>query len=678
MADFKNPIGDANPDFTRSSRGSIPDTSLATGISGLGKVADGAIKATDDFFQGRVRQESDSAVHSLFDEFGVQDAVTAETDISNPNQPTPIEVQRSGREIDKLSKAFKQGSLDQRHYYARLSSITRQLRARYPGYKQHVDQAVSRALGTPGHQALVTTMMKQAQAEAKSGDAKQKAYWSFVQSKGKYLGSIPGWEQLGQEDLRTAVARVESREHNLNQAHEKIKRTATANKLTKEENDTNYANATNDIANNLLTETYDLLTGEATSIGQFETNFRRAQQSGGRLDEKERVELGNQMTELKAKLLTQFDQLTTGGGDNKALNTSIDIDLQRKARERFAQQIDTYLQPMRDKDTGIVGSQQGHFNLMKDSATAAILGTKYGGIAMQMKILNEQFDPSIVQMFVGEDTEVRKKLKDAYNVLGQSILIGDLKSPLSFDLKQATDTSSTLSDPQKTKVLQGTAQAIMKVMNGIDTSNTSFGETNTDVIMKIFGEPEFLAKTYNGPARKELFGFLTSPKIRQKMMANDQYKTIYANWVTGVFPAVFHEPLSTINQNNSLDVKVSFDGKQFVTERQGAAARTSTARTRGNFQTTGDVSSNAKQVEEAVKVINSHLGALVEITDARPDQTVFQLLERYNVFPINNKGNIMDTFLGAIREWIDTGVAPGLTNKTKDEKKPPSNPRGSN
>lgn len=184
----------STPNFTGRSRGiraerpllprNIPENLgniSGTGDSGFSAVDDlfgtaagiigPATQVVDQVITDRIRNEATEQVDAIRDEFGVGDATTREAQVGSG--VLPEEIATATTELNNLTQAYRQGTLRSSSYWARLESTVRQLRTRYPGHRDQIDNIVSRLTGAvPANQlrrALLqeaTTASNTAQAEA--------------------------------------------------------------------------------------------------------------------------------------------------------------------------------------------------------------------------------------------------------------------------------------------------------------------------------------------------------------------------------------------------------------------------------------------------------------------------------------------------------------------------------
>jgi len=192
MADFnvKLKAGDDTSGFRTSSRGiAAPEArrvATDTSASILGESAvravqrktqdfqDGfslfntAVGVVDDLVKESITSEVRGTVDQLHNEMGVGDVAKGEQAINA--EPVPSELGVAERNLARLSKARERGVINENTYWARVESTSRQLRARYPGHRDYIDQRVSSISGGDPANQIMRNLQAQASAAASQGE----------------------------------------------------------------------------------------------------------------------------------------------------------------------------------------------------------------------------------------------------------------------------------------------------------------------------------------------------------------------------------------------------------------------------------------------------------------------------------------------------------------------------
>ncbi len=149
MAEFNPEVPDQGaPNYTNLSKGAGPDRSGEIAGNGFADIFGGLLKTGDLFVNKSIENDAQYARDSLDNEMGLNAQEYAPGGKGGTgNGPIPDEILQSQNGLQKLSMAQVQGRITPEYYYQRLAATMKGLRARYPGYEQEVDAALTRATG---------------------------------------------------------------------------------------------------------------------------------------------------------------------------------------------------------------------------------------------------------------------------------------------------------------------------------------------------------------------------------------------------------------------------------------------------------------------------------------------------------------------------------------------------
>jgi len=165
MAAFNPQTQDTGlPDLTSVSRGTGANRTFETLFSGLTDTAQNVMQVKDTANQLDIRDEADEMFSQVNKEFGV-DAPSGLTDGLD--------------QMQVLQNAFEQGKLSEVNYYGRLATLSKQLRARHPGYESVVDSTIQSVTGTRpanAYRDAILSQISQAQSAASNEEKFQRQY----------------------------------------------------------------------------------------------------------------------------------------------------------------------------------------------------------------------------------------------------------------------------------------------------------------------------------------------------------------------------------------------------------------------------------------------------------------------------------------------------------------------
>jgi hypothetical protein len=134
-------------------------------VKGIAGAVGDLIEGTDSVIKKYIGDSLAQQKQGVDDEFGVAAAATMQQDIAQATLPKQI--QDAGNDLAGLTNAYQSGRLKESHYYARLESAVRQMKARFPGYREEIDSMISSIAGTTPANALRRALQSEAEDAAR-------------------------------------------------------------------------------------------------------------------------------------------------------------------------------------------------------------------------------------------------------------------------------------------------------------------------------------------------------------------------------------------------------------------------------------------------------------------------------------------------------------------------------
>lgn len=194
MADFAPELRNQEPnEYMRLSQG-WRDNSVGTLISGLGDMLKLTVGALDERNKKNITDEATASVDETRDR-----SITELHDITR--NPPPKEISMDVRRLQAHKLAAEAGSARESNYWGALDATTRKLRARYPGYREHIDAEMKRLTGQDPANALVRELRSDWEAmNRKSTDDPEKRRLNLLEAYTKEFGGLPpGWQSMPYE-----------------------------------------------------------------------------------------------------------------------------------------------------------------------------------------------------------------------------------------------------------------------------------------------------------------------------------------------------------------------------------------------------------------------------------------------------------------------------------------------
>lgn len=204
MAIFNPQVEPGNADMPNYFKYSEPikqpeaDQSVGIALKTAGTALDGAAELADSTIKGIIKTDTYNRVDAERNSFtGFLDASKNPSDPNNGNpssvgpdgpqpaplnllagntQSTPGAIQGSIDKISTIQAGLDGNKISETTYYQRLNSITKDLRATYPGYRDYIDSEVSKITGVTPANAYISSMIQDINRQSASQN-KDKEYW---------------------------------------------------------------------------------------------------------------------------------------------------------------------------------------------------------------------------------------------------------------------------------------------------------------------------------------------------------------------------------------------------------------------------------------------------------------------------------------------------------------------
>ena len=212
MAQFNPSVPQTyDPNYLNLSKSiTTPEADKSTGIAlqSAGNMIEGGIKATDQVLKEQITGEAQEGAQKIqTQQIGgllLANAITSPQSNSEDLVPgdgtaaanTPTDVSSVKRSVNSLVNARDNGHISPTYYYMRLDSLAQNLRARYPGYRDYIDRAISEVTGVKPANALIQSLMQDLNASQEN----QRAFYNKVQ--GDLLEETTKGNPAAREELK--------------------------------------------------------------------------------------------------------------------------------------------------------------------------------------------------------------------------------------------------------------------------------------------------------------------------------------------------------------------------------------------------------------------------------------------------------------------------------------------
>ena len=302
------------PDMTGNSRGTGANRTFETLFSGLQDVAGNVLEIKDKEQRFQILGESQNVFDTVNKEFGLD---------------VPDGVNDGLESIKVLQNAVKQGKISEVNYYGRLATLSKQLRSRYPGYEDVVDQTIQSVTGTRPANAYRDAIFQELSAAAEGASSEQKFKRQWEKDNEGELGVLFGpeyFENPEAYDFQKVRARVAAFKAEKTQIEAERDRLALANSQG-DFNDKRAARAIDRDFTFIVQSTLNRAVGaDQTSFAQKIDEF--VAKGGGSAQEIQGFinTISQAEAEVRTALLTRGREAYVAGGlaSNETVNKAVD------------------------------------------------------------------------------------------------------------------------------------------------------------------------------------------------------------------------------------------------------------------------------------------------------------------------------------------------------------------
>lgn len=703
MASFNQPVKEEpTPNYTHASQGispAQPNKAMGTLFAGLGDVLGGVVDVVDNENKEQIKkgvyegvdaitgaQGGNAAVHQYPNTLWGPDGQSKTVSTGNPADIAqglpgasqtltvgPPNAQELENRVGKLAEASKNGTISDTYYYTQLESLTRQLRTRFPGYREEVDAMIHKVTGVTPANALrqsiqndLTTQQRAVQAQADSDSKWIDSHRQYLpadveqrQANGKpynilELKHYAGLQQMQEQAISTQKSALELAKLN--------------GTLTREQGVSTLTNHLNAVFNDTL-----IKGAEGGGLSQFMSQVQKLQQAGKPLTPEDQQTLRNQFAQLKLAYQSKMESVInetnpkTGNSYSSLIGDNNEVE---KVRKNAMTRFDNIEQALNNGDFGLLNIQTNIAKAQQDDTAAKLMQDPNLRLIGGLSKINQQL-PAIL---LNADPKLQGRVVDSLltkfsndNALGDGSFGNGLDKLKLHGQAQGGDYQKYV-----TAGAHGITDPDLDDKARINTARSIFVKDDGTLLSK-FSEAD----------RPRVFSMLASPQVTAQIAKlKDQDPELfkaYGQWVARNFATTTKGTLDTLSKEttNNINVGVQFDPKsgQFVLQAgpnaEGALFR------RGADKHTKDMAlldAAGSPLRGAIDDMNKALVILKPVVDAAGGDIQKELQTFLKNSPLNqSKPNGVDALLKAVGGAAEA-VADPQAHGAKDSTKAPPSP----
>lgn len=662
------------PDFTAASKGSRPDTSMGTLLEGTGKLFGDLVQAKDQWYKNAITEQATAGVDQISNEFGVGSAETIDrTIVPKDRQPLPEEIENSMAHLKNLKTASASGSLTYSNYLARLESVSRQLRSRYPGYREHIDSEMSQLTGVKSANALVRELFN----ESNKGNSAEKREEAFINS---HIKDIPPqyWidrKQGAKWEFDRLRSEVNIRVYNDANQNIRQNQIATENQegtLGK----TRAADAARtDLAQQAAMAERDISNGIGKTRKEFLEKTRAWEASGGKLDPEAEQQMRIVVTQYKMMRGTQLQDFLNNkrlGGDPKNPTYSEILSPQDKASivENYNKETAAFIDALGpNPKIGILESKQAYNESLLTDERARHLSKEYG---RYMAVNRELYGTDAVNVHLKEPEALQawnKYLKDmgTLAILSGSKTIPDAKAAIKNAQAQGVNDAQFARSTLATLISTATNEKLPlamreKAINGLyGPSMQGFINSGGDPDSQ---DPNKKPLTYAD--RQAYWNMMTNPQITQaiwkmKEQGSPEVWNNYKVWSVDTAYNLFRQDMQTLGKaelrSGNVDVRYDPDTHMFSVVNMKDGRPVAAGDFSGRFVARNPGEVNADEAKDNLNAALSKLIPVWKQEGSDPNVNILQMLSHAGATMAAEKRTpVQGTVAGALFKAFRDGV----------------------
>lgn len=517
---------------------SSADTSIATLFEGLADALGKGVSVVDTAIKDQIEADVFDAVDSVQAEFGIPEATDLQADAEEASFRTmPVGVQRAGSRLQTLQAAYASGDLQESHYWARMNSMVRQLRGKYPGYRAEIDQMVASVTGARPANALRQALFSEWNAATSKGLSEEDKFVNQNQDTipPDYFQRKGTPQAYTLDEIRAYSAKKNQMRFEMETRSKQMTLEKERNSLLTDDVKRNFnADATQIVQSALM----DVNTGVGKSFqevqAQIET-YQKLVESGSPADQQQIEQLRGAIPQLAMQLEGMLYQ-HYASDPNYA---------ERLTESEVKSSIEMALRPVRllqtalvDDNFGLVKSVAANIEAMTNDSKREVL--RDIPQIRRLSALNDLVGSDVTALAMTVDpsgqsllTKVLKDNAEAGMLLGET----DLKTSFDEGIARGADASYYNTLASWDRVVDATLSGELPPDIFLNKVVAMFSPSSDQVM----NDPRYFK---NDRSRFEFFSKVASPSLSKKMMQlRDQGHVeawdIYQRWVARNFTTLF-------------------------------------------------------------------------------------------------------------------------------------------
>jgi hypothetical protein len=651
MAEFLPPSkGSSDPSYIGFSRETSGNTALPNAIKGVSDLVGTGVRVYDEHIRNKLAVDLKAGVAGVNEtvvpksaneevqesedeeEGDAVDLFSTDQTSSNPD------ISRGGTQASRLTSAYRQGKLSSTAYWGKMAALSKELKARYPGYADEVDKQFQGHTGQIPANALAASRRKEYTASVASVNSEEKMFNRFVQTNIGYLPAdyfqrVKEGNPYDKLEVYETVAKRKARDLENNAIKDNLSIAANQGNLTQE----NAVGAASDALNSRASAILSNVTSK-----QLVDKITQAQASGASVSpqELEQVRAAWGLLRIKAEQALE-EELRKPNSDGGYTWYSLikDPSKVKAIREQALQQFDSLQNMLDNKDFGSFAATLNANKAMEASTKNELLKRPFWRFMDAAASMGNRELLSVMMTKPGFMSTMGQEAKASLDMLTAQMAAGD-KTPMATQIQQVQQSTKGNKEDAKRVTREVIANNIVSLTS--DKATMSAKEAAAE---RMFGQgnENILTKVANTTQRKELYNRMVSPIVTKSMAEVRQTKpelwSNYVNWSKQSFLALQKANIQTMQEGveNRENIDIEWSGNRFVVKNLQPKKGSLISGVENAMQDTtvmavSDLNKQIALLEEVLKVdggdvsaeLSTLFGAMGIDTNAQKSPTVYQ------------------------------------------------------
>ena len=669
MVDITNRMEEADISSGRYDMSVSPsklmDTSFGDALTSFGNLVEGAAKVVDDTIKRNIQSDLFNAVDQADRELGVTERVAAEASI---DAPEPIK--ENMNKMANYREAVAQGRMSETQFYNRMDSVVRQLRVKYPGYRDEIDQLAGQVIGFDTANTIRKRMFAEQDQAAVEFNKRYEAQSKLIEDAAKAGVDMPlirvGMQQLQTQgymdtDILAKVQDSTFESMSLKARQQNLSASLEVSNKSYDLNVTQVASLAKNLQSKALKDIVNLgipkgPNGEEQTLS---TLYQRMQSDG--FTQQEAIALRSLIMQMKMnakKSADDFYNTRIEGSDKTFANFT-------KDGERL---YDGGLAAIQDIENVIFGKSRSEVEFQE--------------YLIKLEQNNEDLqlirDPSIRKIqamtrLLGKDSIIyaqqQPELIKAAKNIGQ-ILQNDIGN--AYVINGYNDQTPFVQTAEN-GIMNGSPVTTKQYVEGMVDANSrlaSVYKNNPTEAYKLFKAAlgpnrsgQHMLTSFSVKDRVKIFSQLASPEFSKfiKDKGTEQMKSEYSTWLRGAFEASFREDISNVRSLSAQDMigyQLSYDPKSgFSLERESMTGSVFSDVTQGLAANTWGITQWRNSIQRVNEFITTYRNALPEsLTDKQQAEVLNEMIQSLGVgTEPSQAGGFWSQVANRVQNWIASG-----------------------